>query len=120
MARAARSRVPGAAVGRDREPERLDVAARRGQPLDAAIPQTTDRISVVDGEPDAAVSARRNRDRRILWLSHAVLDEFLLRDGAHEQKRASRQDRDAEHRGQCPDSEVRQHSRHAPYQLRNR
>src|SRR6267143_1478101 len=113
-------RVPGAAVGRDREPERLVVAARRRQPLDAAVAQTADRIGMVDGEPDAAVSARRNRDRRILRLAHAVLDEFFLRDGAHQQERACRQDRDAEHRRQCPYSEVRQHSRHAPYQLRNR
>ena len=83
--------VPGAAVGRDREPERLDVAARRGQPLDAAVAHTADRIGMVDGEPDAAVGARCNRDRRILRLAHAVLDEFFLRDGAHQQKRASRQ-----------------------------
>jgi hypothetical protein len=61
--------------------------------------QTPDRIGMVDGKPDAAVSARRNRDRRILRLAHAVLDEFFLRDGKHQQKRASRQDRDAEQRG---------------------
>ena len=54
---------------------------------------------MVDGEPDAAVNARGNRDRRILRLVHAVLDEFLLRNGADQQKRASRQDRDAERPG---------------------
>ena len=120
MARAARSRVPGAAVGRDREPERLDIAARRGQPLDAAVAQTSDRIGMVDGEPDAAVSARRNRDWRILRLVHAVLDEFFLRAGARQQKRTSRQDRDAEHRGWYPDSVVRKHSWRTSYELRNR
>jgi hypothetical protein len=92
-------RVPGAAVVCDREPDRLDVAAQRRQPLDAAVAQTADRIGMVDGEPDAAVSARGNRDRRILRLVHAVLDEFFLRNGADQQKRASRQDRDAERPG---------------------
>src|SRR5882757_3917777 len=80
---------------------------------------------MVDGEPDAAVSARRNRDRRILRLAHAVLDEFFLLDGAYQQKHTSRQNRDAkhrdaEHRGSRPDSEVRKPSRCTPYELRNR
>ena len=113
-------RVPGAAVGCDGEPERLDVAIRRGQPLDAAVAHSANRIGMVDGEPDAAVDARCNRDRRILRLAHAVLDEFFLRDGAHEQKRASCQNRDAKHRGQCSNSEVRKSSRRTPYEFRNR
>ena len=70
--------------------------------LNAAVPQTTDRIGIVDGEPDAAVGARRNRNRRILRLACAIFDESFLRVGAHEQKRASRQGRDAEHRGWYP------------------
>ena len=97
-------RVPGAAVSRDREPERLDVAARRGQPFDVAVAHTADRVGMVDSEPDTAISARRNRDRRILRLAHAVLDEFFLRNSPHQQKRAPAEDRDAEHRGYCSDS----------------
>ena len=79
--------VPGAAVGCDCEPERLVVATGGGQPLDMAVAHTADRIGLVDGEPDAAVSARRNRDRRVLRLIHAVLDEFVPRGAAHQQLR---------------------------------
>jgi hypothetical protein len=49
-----------------------------------------------------------------------MLDEFFFRDSAYEENCASGQSRDAEHHGQCPDSEVRKPSRRNPCGFRNR
>ena len=80
--------VPGASVGGDRQSQRLEVAPRRRQPLDAAAAHAADGIGVIDREPDGAVGGGGNRDRCIVRIGHAVLDEARRRRSRPQQQHA--------------------------------
>ena len=49
-------------------------------------------VGVIDGEPNRTVCTGRNRDRRLLWILHMVLDEAGRRERAGQQRTSSQGD----------------------------